>query len=143
MARKKNALTGYFVAKIVDGVGTADYLELAKWVSSVTDDSDETTEDEAFYDGDGTPTTDVVSISERYSFEGFYDDADPAMKMIAGMKRMTGEGRKLMFRKVDADGATSEGLATATDIVVSGGEASEYATFGVTIAWDKTPVVTP
>lgn len=143
MARQKNALTGYFVAELTEAPGEADYKELAKWISSVTDDTDEGTEEQAWYDGDGTPETDVVSVAEKYTFEGLYDDTDPAMKFIASLKRKTGEGRKIMFKKVESNGETAEGVATVTNIIASGGEAADYATFGCTIGFDKKPEVTP
>lgn len=44
MARVKNALTGYFVGELVGEI--ADN-ELAKWISNVTDDSEEEVEDTA------------------------------------------------------------------------------------------------
>ena len=141
--RKKNALTSYFVAPIPVDAGEPIYLELAKWISDVSDDSDESTEDIGYYDGDGTPMTEVVSIAERYTFEGLYDSEDAAMKLIAGLKRNTGEGRKVMFKKVESDGQEAEGIATVTDIVSSGGAATDYATFGCAITWDKTPTITP
>ena len=143
MARKKNALTEYYVAPMpADELTEPEYLRLAKWISSVSDESDEEVDDTAYYDGDGTAESDVVSIKEAYSFEGTYDDADPAMKFIAGLKRETGEGRKVMFRKVESNGDTLEGRATVTDIVASGGDASAYETFTCTITWDRKPEVT-
>ena len=95
MAREKNALTKYYVADIpADEITDPDYLRLAKWVSNVTDDSDEESEDQGFYSGDGTPETDVISVKKTYTFEGMYDDDDPAMKFIASKEFETGEGRK-------------------------------------------------
>lgn len=50
MARQKNALTEYYIAEMpADGL-EPEYLRLAKWISTVTDDTDEETEDTAFYD---------------------------------------------------------------------------------------------
>lgn len=137
--REKNALTEYYVGP-VDEEAT---LRLAKWISSVTDDTDEETETQGFYNGDGTPETDVISVAKSYTFEGFYDDEDPAMKFIAGLEFETGEGRKIMFKQVRTNGDVLEGPATVTGIVVTGGEATEYATFSCTIAWDKKPEITP
>lgn len=142
MSRKKNALTSYFVAPLEEGAGTPDYMELAKWISSVTDDSDENVESTGYYDGDGTPEDDVTSISEKYSFEGMYDDTDPAMKFIASLKHELGEGRKIMFKKVESNGDTYEGRATVTEPKYSGGEATEYAAFSCTISFDKRPTKT-
>lgn len=51
MPRKKNALTEYYVGAMpIDGISEPEYFRLAKWVSTVTDDSDEETEDQGFYD---------------------------------------------------------------------------------------------
>jgi len=143
MARKKNALTEYYVAPLAEGDVEPDFMRLAKWISTVNDESDEEVEDTAYYDGDGTAESDVISVKEGYAFEGTYDNADPAMKFIGGLKRKTGEGRKIMFRKVESNGDTLEGRATVTDIVASGGDANAYETFSCTITWDKTPEVTP
>ena len=94
MAREKNAKTQYFVGPI-DEEAT---LRLAKWIQTVTDDTDEETETIGYYDGDGTPQTDIISVAKSYTFEGLYDDEDPAMKFIASLEFETGEGRKIMFK---------------------------------------------
>lgn len=141
--RKKNALTGYFVAPLPTGSSEPEYLELGKRISNVTDDTDENSEETGYYDGDGNPSTDVISRSEKYSFEGMYDETDPAMKFIAGLKREIGEGRKIMFKIVESNGDEVSGPATLTVPITSGGEATEYATFSCTIAFDRKPDVKP
>lgn len=138
MARQKNALTEYYVGP----VGEEATLRLAKWISSVTDDSDETTEEAAFYDGDGTPESDVVSVKKVYSFEGMYDAEDPAMAFIAAMELETGEARKVSFKQVRTDGTVLSGKATVTEPKLTGGDASEFAVFSCTIGWDAKPTVT-
>lgn len=142
-ARKKNALTKYFIAEVPTDESTEpDYLRLAKWISTVEDDSDEETEDTAFYDGDGTPESDVMSVKKAYTFEGFFDADDPAHQLIQKLEFETGEGRKIMFKQERTDGTILEGPATVTEPKVTGGEASEYASLGCTIAWDKKPDIT-
>lgn len=138
MAREKNALTKYYVGDLEDE--EAD-LRLAKWIREVTDDSDEEVEDEAFYDGDGTPEEDIISVKKKYTFEGLYDDEDEAMKFIADKEFETGEGRKIMFRQVRTNGDELSGPATLSEVKVTGGEASEYATFECAIAWSKKPEI--
>lgn len=142
MSRQKNALTKYFVGPWTDDASEAK-LRLAKWISSVSDDSDESTEDTAFYDGDGTPESDVVSVKKSYSFEGMYDETDEAMKFVASLELEVGEGRKIAFKQERTNGDVLEGRATVTDIKVTGGEASEYAAFSCKISWDAKPKVTP
>lgn len=139
MAREKNALTKYYVGELTEENAT---LRLAKWISTVTDDSEEETEETGYYDGDGTPESDVISVRKVYTFEGLYDDEDPAMKFIAGLEFKTGEDRKIWFKQERTNGDVLEGPATVTDIVVTGGEATEYATFSCAISWDKTPTIT-
>ena len=144
MVRIKNALTGYFVGPLpVGGAVTADSatLELAKWITTVTDDTDETIETTAFYDGDGTATQDVTGISKIYTFEGMYDDEDPGMKFIAGLELAQGEARKIAFKQVRSNGDELFGRATVTNIKVTGGAAEEYPVFEATIAWDVIPTV--
>lgn len=144
MARSKNALTEYYVGALVDGeLETATYDRLARWVSSVTDDSEEEVEEQGFYDGDGTPESDVISVKKAYAFEGMFDAEDPAMAFIASLEFETGEGRKIAFKQVRTDGTELEGTATVTNPKVTGGEATEYATFECTIAWDAKPTATP
>lgn len=140
MARVKNALTGYFVG---DLVGEIADNELAKWISSVTDDSEEEVEDTAWYSGDGTPEEDIISVKKTYAFEGLYDDADLGMKFIADLEFETGEARKIWFKQVRTDGSTLEGPATVKEIKVTGGEASDYPEFSCSISWDTKPSVTP
>lgn len=144
MVRKKNALTEYHIAAIPENGGVPEYYRLAKWIQTVNDDSNEETETTGFYDGDGTPNTDVISVAKSYSFEGFFDEEDPAHQLIASLEFETGDARKIMFKQVRTNGDVFEGVATVSNIVVTGGEATEYATFSCTITWDKKPEkVTP
>lgn len=142
MARKKNALTQYFVGDRVE-TGEPEYFRLSKWISSVEDDSDEETEDQGFYDGDGTPETDVISVKKSYGFEGMFDAEDPAHQFIASKEFETGEGRKIMMKQVRTDGSVLEGPATISEPKVTGGEATEYAPISCTISWDRKPDITP
>lgn len=142
MAREKNALTKYFVAEMVEDGMEPEYFRLAKWISTVTDDSEEEVESTAYYDGDGTPEDDVISVKKTYTFEGTRDDEDPAQNLIAGLEFETGEARKIMFKQERTNGDILEGPATVKEIKVTGGEASEYALFSCAISWDRKPDIT-
>lgn len=142
MAREKNALRGHFVQAYVPGgeAATEDWLELAKYISSISDDTSEETEDTAFYDGDGTPETSVISVAGAYSIEGQYDPTDAAQELIANMKYKTGEGRKVHHKIVSAVGTKQWiGRATVTGIVAGSGDASAYETFSCNIRFDSIP----
>lgn len=143
MARSKNALRGHFVAPYdpqAPDTPPTEWLELAKWISTIGDDTNEETEDEAFYDGDGTPETTVVSVAGAYTPEGYYDPEDPAQALIASLKYKTGDGRKIWHRVVSADGKKEwVGRATVTNIVAGAGDAQSYETFSCTITFDQIP----
>lgn len=143
MARNKNALRGHFVAEydpLTPDAPPTEWLELAKWISAIGDETEEETENTAYYDGDGTPETDIISVAGAYTAEGFYDPEDPAQALIAGLKYKTGDGRKIWHKVVSADG-TKEwvGRATVSAIVAGAGDASAYETFSCTIRFDRIP----
>ena len=142
MARKKNALTEHYIAPMPENGQEPDYMRIAKWISNVEPSAEEETEEQAYYDGDGTPETDVISVRMTWSFEGVYDDEDPAHKFIRSLEFETGEGRKVMYKQVRQDGTVLEGPATVTEPITTGGEASAYEQFSFTIAWDRKPDIT-
>lgn len=150
-ARQKNAKRQHFVSAYKAGEEAPKakgetWLKLAKWISTADDDTDEETDDTGFYDGDGTPETTVVSIKVAYKFEGYHDPEDPAQALIADLKLLVDEGRKVWFKVVSAnEKKTWIGRATVTEIVAGGGEATEYETFTCTISYDNIPeeTVTP
>ncbi|MGK0551050.1 phage tail tube protein [Enterococcus faecalis] len=147
MARLKNALRGHFIApwKNTDTEAPTDgWLELAKWISSVSDDTDEETDDTGYYDGDGTKETTVTGVSGAYTFEGSYDAEDAAQAFVAGLKYKLGDDRKVWHRVVSADGAKEwVGVATVSDIKAGAGDATEYEDFGCKITYNQLPKEKP
>jgi hypothetical protein len=142
MARNKNALRGHFVQAYEPGQSEpgTEWLELAKWITTIGDDTQEETEDIAYYDGDGTPENEITSVAGAYTPEGTYDPEDPAQALIAGLKYKTGEGRKIWHRVVSADGKLEwVGRATVSSIVAGAGDASEYEAFSCNIRFDTLP----
>ncbi|MDT2934109.1 phage tail protein [Lactococcus lactis] len=143
MTRLKNALRGHFIAPVsTTGAEPADsdYLELAKWISGVTDDTDEETDDTGFYDGDGTKETTVTGVSGAYTFDGFYDSEDPAQALVASKKYKIGDDRKLWHKIVSADGKKQwTGLATVSDIKAGDGDATDYEAFGCKLTFNQLP----
>lgn len=139
MAREKNALTKYEVS----APDVEEWLQLGKWITNVSDDSEDTTEDFSDYAGDGTVTTDVTGVAEQYGFEGTFDKENPAMAYIASLRHKKGDGRKIKFRVTDPDGTTHTGPATVSGIIYRGGEASGYPAFNCTIRFDEEPETAP
>ena len=142
-ARNKNAKREHYLAEYTLGQETAptaeseEWLRLAKYISSIGDDTDEQTDDTGFYDGDGTPETTVTAVAGAYSPEGFYDPEDAAQALVASKKYKTGEGRKVWHKD------TYIGRATLTDIIAGAGDATEYEDFSCTITFDRIPEITP
>jgi len=142
MPRKKNALTQHFIAPMPVNGGEPEYLRLARWISNIEPSSEEETEDMAYYDGDGTPSTEVLSVKMSWAVEGTYDDEDPAHQLIRSLEFETGEGRKIMYKQVRPNGDILEGPATITEPVTTGGEASAFEPLRCTITWDRKPTLT-
>lgn len=142
MARNKNALRGHFVQAYTPGQEEPgdEWLELAKWITTIGDDTQEESEDMAYYDGDGTPETEITSVAGAYTPEGTYDPEDEAQALIAELKYKTGAGRKIWHRVVSADGKKEwVGRATVSAIVAGAGDASAYEEFSCNIRFDQIP----
>lgn len=143
MVRNKNALRGHFIAQVTDPKVEPEksvYLELAKWITDVDDDTDESTTSVAYYDGDGTEETSVTGVKEAYTFKGTYDAEDPAMKYIAALKRKTANDRLVWHKVVDSDGKNQHvGIATVTNIKAGSGAAADYEAFECKIAYNSIP----
>jgi len=147
MARLKNAERKHYVAPYVSGTETAPttegWLELAKYISTIGDDTQEATEEEGFYDGDGTAEVTVTSIAQAYTPEGYFDPEDPAQALIADLKYKIGDGRKIWHRVVRSDGNKEwVGRATVSAIVAGAGDAVAYETFSCNIRFDTIPAET-
>lgn len=145
MARYKNALRGHFIAPVTDPKVEPEkstYLELAKWIEDIADDTDEQTTSTAYYDGDGTEETTVTSVKGTYTFKGTYDKEDPAMKYIANLKYKLGNERLVWHKVVDADGKNQAvGIATVSDIKAGSGAAAEYEEFSCKISYNSLPKI--
>lgn len=142
---KKNALTRYSIAKMPERgseVTDSDYMALAEYINSVTDSTDETADSVGYYDGDGTPETQVTDRLEQYEFEGIYNSENEAMKHIDSIKREVGAGRKVMFKIEYDNGDIAEGPATVSSPITNGGEATEFKLFSCTIGFNRTPELT-
>ena len=118
------------------------WARLGQGISSVeTDDSDETSED-YYYDGEGSPETDVTGTSFAYEFEGHRYHGNHAQDWIASLRMLKGAQRRTKFKHVFPDGATLVSDCTVLDIESTGGDANEKETFACKIALNGTPVFT-
>lgn len=144
MSRFKNALRKHYIQKYDEKKATPDkegWLRLAKYISDISANNDEETEEEAWYHGDGTPETTVISISKGYDVDGHRYHGDDAQDLIAEME-WDETKRKVWHRIVQANGKKEVvGHATISDIVVDGGAAEDYEDFSCTITYDQKPEI--
>lgn len=138
--RKKNAIVKYEIALL--GEENPTYVRLAKYITDVTQSANDETEEIGYYDGDGTPVTEVSGAKYTYEVAGYRDVNDEAQNLIAGLRHETGDGRKIMLKVTMLNGDVEDGEATVSNIVVEGGNATDYAPFSCTISRNSKPTVT-
>ena len=142
--RNKNAARQHFVAPYLGEVvaPATGFVPLAKYITEISDSSDDVTDDFSDYAGDGTVQTDVIGIQEAWDVSGTFDATDPAQALIASMKRAVGNDRKLWHRIIDSN-ETEEvvGVATVLSIIAGSGSADEHEEFSCTLQFDQQPNV--
>ena len=141
LARLKNAQREHYIQDYIEGEQPEEqgWLQLAHYITEINDSTEEETEDEAFYSGDGTPERTILSIAEAYDVVGQYDPEDPAQELIASKKRTISD-RKVWHRIVRSDGKKEwVGRATLSNIIAGSGPASGYEEFGCNIRFDEIP----
>ncbi|QPB07566.1 tail tube protein [Campylobacter phage CJLB-5] len=145
MAKRKNALRKHYIAPFDPATQDTEpakekYKWLAKDITSSSPEVDEQTDDSADFAGDGTPVETITSVKRGRSFEGKRNDTDEAQNMIADMQDEVGDGRKVWYKEVDADGKNQRvGVATVSGIEIGDGEATEHEGFKAKIMWDQKP----
>lgn len=118
---------------------------LSRGITEIAPSPNESTEDKDYYDGYGTPTTDVTSTQIQYEVTGDRCYGDPAQDFIASRALETGDGRKTQFRHTSPNGDTIEGDCTLLNLTPNSGqgEASALGAFTCTIATAGSPKYTP
>lgn len=112
-------------ARLGQGVATMDF-----------NDSD-TTEDAAYYDGDGLSDTVVTGGSAGYSASGDRCYGNAAQDYIAGLRFERGQKRVTDFKHIEPDGGAITGKVTITNIVSGGGDANDKGAFGCDLTWNS------
>lgn len=147
MARNKNAKRKHYIQVYVPGEDYTEegWLRLARYIRNIGDDTQEGTEEDGFFDGDGTPELEVISVAKAYTAAGDFDPEDDAQALIADLDLKIGEERKIWHRVVSSDQSKEYiGVATVSAIVAGAGDATAFEEFSCNIRFDKIPeVVTP
>lgn len=129
---------------ITPGEAEPTWAILSRGITSITPTNNEGTEDKDYYDGYGTPTTDVTSVQIQYEVEGDRCYGDPAQDYVASVALETGEGRRTQFRHTAANGDVIVGDCTILNATPNSGqgEASALGAFACTIATAGSPKFT-
>lgn len=139
--KNKNAKRKHYIAEWTsDDQEEKDYKWLAVGITSISDDTEEQTEDGGDYSGDGTVTTEITGISEKWTVEGSLLNDDPAQQIIASKEYELGDGRKVWHKIVRTNGEIYEAPATISDLKAKGGgEFSEFEPFSCALNFTKIP----
>ena len=120
-----------------------ELLELADGIQTVDPSQDETSEAFEYYGDNGTSQTDVTKITNIYAFTGHrnYKD-DPAQAFVRARLNKTGKGRVVYFKHTEPDGTITEGNATLSGIVHTGGDANSRGNFECQLTFNGVPFET-
>lgn len=144
MARNKNSKRKHEVAPWVKGdVKPAEdaYKWLASGITTMSNDTEDVSEDYADYTG--IDTTDVTGVKAKWTPSGFVDHEDEAQKIIIDTRFEVGDGRKIWHKWTETNGDVFEGVARILEPKVSGGDSNANEELSFTIAHEKTPEKTP
>lgn len=135
--------TNLYLIDITPTGPSRTWARLGQGISTAENDDDETKSDDEYYDGDGSPTTDVTSNKVGYTFEGNRRYGNAAQDYIANLRTKVGEDRKTNFRHIEPNGSMLEGPCTITDIVATGGDAGDKGTFECGVYFNGMPNYVP
>lgn len=133
MATYGNYKRKTYLAEVVPGETTPPsdekWLRLAAKTATMDDNSDEDTNDDAFYDT-GVPTNAVTNVRIGWSMSGQYDHEDPAQQLVESKRWLDGDDRHVWLKVVSADGKKQVvGMANITDPHFGFGDAGDNESF--------------
>lgn len=128
---------------LVQDPKTEKWLYLGPGISNIEDDSEDETDDTAYYDSAGAQPEDVTGTKVGFSVEGHRFYGDPAQDFISNLKYGIGDERVVNLRRIAPDGSRLDGPVTLKDIKDGGGEANEKGTFECGMTYRQMPTYTP
>ena len=132
----------------VDTNGDVDLNDLTsgKWawlaggINTVTPSANETTANDAYYDGGGFTETEVTGKQVQLAVSGNRKVGDPAQDFVAGKFWQFGNAVKTRVIWIE-NGVPVVAKATLTNVVPTGGAANAKQTFSFTIAFNGRPKI--
>lgn len=116
---------------------------LAAGINSITPAAADTTDETAYWDGEGFTESEVTGKNVTFALAGHRVIGDPAQDYVAENFLSIGDKLRTVARWTDPAGNVVEAVATLTSIVPFGGNANEKQTFSFTLALNGKPKYTP
>lgn len=116
---------------------------LAAGINSITPVAADTTDETAYWDGEGFTESEVTGKNVTFALAGHRVIGDPAQDYVAENFLSIGDKLRTVARWTDPAGNVVEAVATLTSIVPFGGNANEKQTFSFTLALNGKPKYTP
>lgn len=124
----------------LNDVTTGKWAWLAGGINTVTPSANETTTNDAYYDGGGFTETDVTGKQVQLAVSGNRKVGDPAQDFVAGKFWQFGNAVKTRVIWIE-NGVPVVAKATLTNVVPTGGAANAKQTFSFTIAFNGRPKI--
>ena len=119
---------------------TGKWAWLAGGINTVTPSANETTANDAYYDGGGFTETEVTGKQVQLAVSGNRKVGDPAQDFVAGKFWQFGNAVKTRVIWIE-NGVPVVAKATLTNVVPTGGAANAKQTFSFTIAFNGRPKI--
>lgn len=124
----------------LNDVTTGKWAWLAGGINTVTPSANETTANDAYYDGGGFTETEVTGKQVQLAVSGNRKVGDPAQDFVAGKFWQFGNAVKTRVIWIE-NGVPVVAKATLTNVVPTGGAANAKQTFSFTIAFNGRPKI--
>jgi hypothetical protein len=138
---RTNVDSQHFIAPFVDAntkPKESDWMKVAAGLTSITDGTEETSQERNYLDGERTNA--ITAISWAYSFAGDFNPDIPVHEYIDSIRLKTTGGRKVWYRVIRSDMKKQwEGHATVSEIKVADGEADDLESLEFKVRYDHIP----
>lgn len=128
--------------KTLDDISKATWAKVAAGINNFTPNTNETTVNDEYYDGEGFGTSDITSKRLALTLAGHRLEGDPAQDYIAKHLLDIGDQVKTLFRWTQVDGTVVQGVVTMGNLVTSGGAPGAKQTFSCVLTFNGKPSVT-
>ena len=125
-----------FEVNVTPTADSATWAWVGPGIKTITPDTSETSNDDAYYSSEGNTETTVTGLTKKYSVEGDRKYSDPFQDYVASIEELVGEDRKTQYRITNPNGKIIQAECTIADIKAEGpnGDANSKTGFSCSIA---------